>query len=59
MTASLILDGNIKMYLVSGSSGHNYFVTRNGQEYLCTCPDYLFRKKECKHIKQVKGEMSV
>jgi predicted nucleic acid-binding Zn finger protein len=24
-------------------------------EFHCTCPNYMFRKTECKHIKMVKG----
>ena len=32
----------------------NYIVTENKGEYICTCPDFLYRKRECKHIKQIK-----
>ncbi len=24
-------------------------------QYSCTCPQFIFRKEECKHIKHVKG----
>jgi len=48
---------------VAGSKGVEYFVTHERQlngdyEYgfSCTCPSFKFRKGECKHIKEVKGD---
>ena len=32
----------------------NYLVVRTGIAYRCACPDYLFRGRECKHIKEFK-----
>jgi uncharacterized Zn finger protein len=26
-------------------------------EWRCTCPDFLFRKRECKHIRAVKEKL--
>ena len=34
-----------KIYIVS--------LTKNG-EYQCSCPQWIFRRKECKHIKMIK-----
>ncbi|MEM4315669.1 MAG: helicase-related protein [Nitrososphaerota archaeon] len=31
-----------------------YTVTFTGAGFTCTCPDYMFRRKECKHIYAVK-----
>jgi len=30
--------------------GKKYYVTKK-VEYTCTCPDFVFRQKECKHIR--------
>jgi len=40
----------MRFYMVS-----KYLVVENEGEYICTCPDFLFRKRECKHIKAVKN----
>ncbi|MEM0444063.1 MAG: helicase-related protein [Candidatus Caldarchaeum sp.] len=31
-----------------------YTVVFDGEKFTCTCPDYVYRKKECKHIYAVK-----
>jgi len=41
-----------KKYRVSSSKGKGkfYFVTDDGVYLRCSCADYQFRKKRCKHI---------
>ena len=42
----------------SSNPGKSYkvSVTPNG-EWECSCPDWTFRRNECKHIKQVKNSV--
>jgi len=49
---------------VEGSKGVEHTVTHERQlngdyEYgfSCTCPSFKFRKGECKHIKEIKGDV--
>ena len=40
------------------ASGENkiYYVMRiESIQFTCTCPDYRFRQRTCKHIKQING----
>ena len=42
-----------KIWKIMGTK--EYIVEHKGDgKYTCTCPQYTFRKKDCKHIKQVK-----
>lgn len=34
----------------SQNSGEQYVVSRLGDRYTCTCPDYELRKSDCKHV---------
>ena len=38
------------------AEGKTYYVTKK-IEYTCTCPDYVYRQMECKHIRTMKGFM--
>ena len=38
------------------AEGKKYYVTKK-IEYTCTCPDYVYRQMECKHIRTVKPYM--
>jgi len=43
---------NLQLFMVkSENSPLSYMVIFNGDEKICSCPDYFFRKNECKHIK--------
>lgn len=42
-------------WVVEGESA-TYRVWRSASDWQCNCPDFLFRKHECKHIKFVKHE---
>lgn len=37
---------------VKGSNGKEYFITKVGNKYSCTCPGYAFRHK-CKHVEEL------
>ena len=43
------------VYEVEGDSGNTYTVFYNLRlrRFVCTCPDYVFRLRECKHCKAV------
>ena len=43
-------------YTVMGDRGVEYIVTFYPEtgEFTCTCPDHVYRERECKHIKAVK-----
>jgi len=47
------------MFLLIGAGGKFYVVSYDGAEYTCTCPDFLFRHRECKHIRAVKNAKTV
>lgn len=43
------------IFRVSGSKGDIYIVGYDYDDgWFCPCPDYHFRKRECKHIKACK-----
>jgi len=54
--------GDRYMALVGGDNGSDYVVTiwHDGKKYstLCTCPDAMIRKGECKHIKFVMKQIN-
>lgn len=39
-------------WVVKGSRGDQYTVTRTDSKYTCTCPGFVFRRN-CKHIKEI------
>lgn len=41
-------------FLVPSQSSKRKYKVNRKQEWTCTCPDFKYRKKECKHIKAVK-----
>jgi len=45
--------------LVNSSSheGAGYYVEAHDGSWTCSCPDYSYRERECKHIKAVKEEV--
>ncbi len=48
-------------WIIRSSADENktYIVTKNKDgSFSCTCPHHVFRKAECKHIKQVKKSLS-
>lgn len=45
-----------KTYIVKGESGNTYKVSINGTNE-CTCPDFVKRHEECKHIYFVLGRV--
>ena len=43
------------IFRVSGSQGDIYYVGYDYEDgWFCPCPDYQFRKRECKHIRACK-----
>jgi hypothetical protein len=45
---------NVKEFTVAGSKGKTYYVMRvETAAWECTCPDYRFRRRTCKHIKRI------
>ena len=46
---------------VKGSKGDLYTVIKHANifhsVFSCTCPDHQFRRRECKHIKFMRGEL--
>lgn len=50
-------DENWEVFISKGES-KSYMVTKRLEDnvYVCTCPDFLFRKKECKHIREIKED---
>ena len=42
---------------VEGTSDDYLVVYDNEEGWYCNCPDRHFRKRECKHIKEVKHEL--
>ena len=43
------------IFTVSGSQGDIYYVSYDYDGWFCPCPDYQFRKHECKHIRACKS----
>lgn len=56
---TLLEDSEGFIFRVIGSHGDIYLV---GFDYVdgwfCPCPDYYFRKHECKHIRECKHELT-
>lgn len=50
-----ILEVSPGVYEVEGDSGNTYIVFYNPRlrRFVCTCPDYVFRLRTCKHCKAV------
>lgn len=47
-------DPNEKTVVVKGSKGNEYVVTINANgSGSCTCPAHVYRRMQCKHIKEV------
>lgn len=46
-----------EFYLVQSESDNVYVVRRTGDTYTCSCPAFMYRKGECKHIQFVKRLM--
>jgi hypothetical protein len=46
----------MKKWEVRGSSGKKYIVSHDPSEdiYGCSCPQWIFHRKECKHIELIK-----
>jgi hypothetical protein len=42
---------------VTGSNGATYYVTKNMNTYVCTCPGFSFRGK-CRHIDSIKEKQN-
>lgn len=40
-------------WIIKGSKGNEYVVTKEGKSYTCSCPGYGFRRA-CKHVDEVK-----
>ena len=40
-------------WVIEGSKGNKYVVTRNADVYNCTCPGFMYRSK-CKHVDKIK-----
>lgn len=41
-----------QVFVVEGSKGSKYTVTRNKQGWSCTCPGFQFRR-QCKHVTEL------
>ena len=51
-----VADSEGYIFRVSGSKGDVYYVGYDyNQGWYCPCPDYHFRKHECKHIQACKA----
>ena len=48
------------VYEVEGDSGNTYTVFYNPRirGFVCTCPDYVFRLRPCKHCRAVAEHLS-
>lgn len=47
----------VKRWDVEGSTGNSYTVAMDAEgNYGCSCPAWVFRRGECKHIQQVKAD---
>ena len=57
---TILHDGEGFIFKVIGSTGEIYLV---GYDYLdgwyCPCPDHMYRKHECKHIRACKSELEL
>ncbi len=50
------IDGGNEMWIVSGSKGREYVVTRKGNTWSCECKGWEFRS-QCKHVNEKKTEV--
>jgi len=41
----------LKKFTSSKNPEIEYTVSKKGNEYICTCPGYLYRNRLCRHIK--------
>ena len=43
-------------YFIRSSTDRNVFyrVSETGSRYTCECPDHTYRRRDCRHIEQVK-----
>lgn len=49
-------DRYVKQWNVEGSTGNAYVVSLNKNGgYECSCPRWIYARKECSHIRLVKG----
>lgn len=48
---------NFESWVVIGSKGSKYNVTKNGKHFECSCPAYQFRRS-CKHINELKTRLA-
>lgn len=49
---------DVRAYAKAKSHTHkrkSYMVVRTGTQYRCSCPDHIFRGRECKHIVEFKA----
>ena len=60
ITATIIFsDSEGFIFEVIGSHGDIYIVGFDYQDgWYCPCPDYMYRRHECKHIRACKQELS-
>jgi hypothetical protein len=49
------ISGSKSTYTSIGSTGTMYTVTHDNGEWACSCPHWIYRRGECKHIKEVKS----
>lgn len=48
---------NFESWVVIGSKGSKYNVTKNDKHFECSCPSYQFRRS-CKHINELKSRLA-
>lgn len=48
---------NFESWVVLGSKGSKYNITRSDNHYECSCPSYQFRRT-CKHINELKTRLA-
>lgn len=47
------ISNKVEVFLITGSKGTQYSVTKTGNKYTCSCSGFQFRKK-CRHIEEAK-----
>ncbi len=45
---------NENTFTIPSQNGNGEYTIKTGKKYICSCPDYEERKKDCKHIHAVK-----
>jgi len=50
-----------KVWRVKSFSSENYYIVKRNTDssWECSCPHFKYRKKECKHIKKIKKEITI